>query len=60
MGSGGPITAPSGDIDQKIWSLAVQLNDCEVGSYESAAILGQLNVLQGERERMANTPKPKR
>ena len=58
--SGGPITAPSGDIDQKIWSLAVQLNDCEVGSYESAAILAQLNVLQGERERIARSPKPKR
>ena len=43
-GSGGPITAPSGDIDQKIWSLAVQLNDCEVGSYESASILAQLRI----------------
>ena len=29
---GGINTSPSGDINEKIWALAVQLNGCEVGS----------------------------
>ena len=57
---GGVNTSPSGDINEKIWALAVQLNDCEVGSHEAASIIAQLNELQGERERQARSPKLKR
>lgn len=57
---GGINTSPSGDINEKIWALAVQLNDCEVGSHEAASIIAQLNELQGERERLSRSPKPKR
>lgn len=57
--SGGVTTSsPAGDIDQKIWALAVELNDYEVGSPEAGAILNQLAVLQGERERQPRGPRP--
>lgn len=55
-GSGGPITAPSGDIDEKIRALGMALNDCEIGSQEAFAILSQLAVLQGEREQQPKGP----
>jgi hypothetical protein len=51
---------PTGDINQKIWALAIQLNDCEAGSHEAASIVAQLNELQGERERLTYRPRPKR
>ena len=57
---GGINTSPSGDINEKIWALAVQLNGCEVGSHEAASIIALLNELQGERERQSRSPKPKR
>jgi hypothetical protein len=55
---GGTTSSPAGDIDQKIWALAVELNDYEVGSPEAGAILNQLAVLQGERERQPRGPRP--
>ena len=61
--SGGrPTSAASGvgDIDQKIWALAIELNDCEIGSLEAGAIMTQLGLLQGERERQPKGPRPKR
>jgi len=57
---GGINTSPSGDINEKIWALAVQLNDCEVGSHEAASIIAQLNELHGERERQFSSPKHRR
>lgn len=48
------------NIDQKIWELAVQLNECDPCSDTAVAITAQLNYLQGERERQKNTPKPRR
>ncbi len=58
--TGGSTPSPSGDINEKIWALAVQLNGCEVGSHEAASIIALLNELQGERERQSRSPKPKR
>lgn len=58
--SGGTATPSGGDIDQKIWSLAVQLNDCEPGSHEAYSILMQLGLLQGEREQQPKGPRPRR
>lgn len=58
--SGGTAAPSGGDIDQKIWSLAVQLNDCEPGSHEAHSIMTQLALLQGEREHQPKGPRPKR
>jgi hypothetical protein len=58
--SGGPIsTSGPADFDQKIWALAVALNECEPGSADAMAILNELSVLQGERERQPLRTKPK-
>ena len=32
--------------------MSVELNDCEVGSPEAMAVLTQLAILQGEKERI--------
>lgn len=51
-GSGRVTTSAAGDLEQKIWALSVELNDCEVGSPEAMAVLTQLAILQGEKERI--------
>lgn len=59
-GSGWSTASGHADIEQKIWALAVELNECEVGSMEASSILMQLAVLQGERENQPKGPRPKR
>ena len=52
-------TSPAFNIEQKIWSLSLELNDCPVGSAEAMAIIHQLNVLQREKEEGKHLPSPK-
>lgn len=47
-------------IEQKIRELGMQLNECELGSVEASSIMEQLNVLKGERERIAYGPRMRR
>jgi len=53
------VTQLGTDINEKIWALAIELNGCELGSLEANAIQAQLNELMGERNRLANSPKPR-
>lgn len=57
---GGATSAVGSNIDQQIWALAVQLNECETGSSEAMSIVSQLNYLQVEREQQLNRARPKR
>jgi hypothetical protein len=43
-------SGPTFNIEQKIWSLSLELGDCPVGSAEAMAIIHQLNVLQKQKE----------
>lgn len=52
-------TSPAFNIEQKIWSLSLELNDCPVGSAEAMAIIHQLNALQREKEEGKHLPSPR-
>ena len=52
-------TSPAFNIEQKIWSLSLELNDCPVGSSEAMSIIHQLNALQREKEEGKHLPSPK-
>ena len=47
------------DLDEQIRTLSLLLNDCAIGSTESRAITDQLNVLQGEKDRLPKGPRMK-
>lgn len=56
---GGPSSSllnPAAEINQQIWALSVQLNDCEAGSLEAMSIAYELSRLQGERSRLSCEP----
>lgn len=53
------IINPAADLDEQIRALSLLLNDCPIGSTESRAITDQLNVLQGEKDRLPKGPRMK-
>lgn len=55
-GSSSSLLNPAAEINQQIWALSVQLNDCEAGSLEAMSIAYELSKLQGERSRLSNEP----
>ena len=47
-------------IDEQVRELGMQLLECEPWSAEAAAIMASINVLVGQRSRLAKGPKPRR